>query len=187
MKRLVISTLGASILGLGLVAAQGAAATPSAAAQAPAQPSAPAPKMAAAHAPAGAALAELTAAEQTAMVKQYCATCHNDRTKPGGLSFASFDATQVAEHADVTERMIRRLRSGLLPPAGARRPEGDGILTLASSLESRIDRAAAASGAPAGRPGSWSRARRTTTRHGWAAFPRRTCWTSRQSTASAAS
>jgi hypothetical protein len=152
MKRLVISTLGASILGLGLVAAQGAAATPSAAAQAPAQPSAPAPKMAAAHAPAGAASAELTAAEQTAMVKQYCATCHNDRTKPGGLSFASFDATQVAEHADVAERMIRRLRSGMMPPAGARRPEGDGILTLASSLESRIDRAAAASPNPGARP-----------------------------------
>jgi len=108
--------------------------------------------MAAAHAPARAASAELTASEQTAMVKQYCATCHNDRSKPGGLSFAAFDATQVAEHADVAERMIRRLRSGMMPPAGARRPEGNGILELASSLESRIDRAAAANPNPGARP-----------------------------------
>ena len=141
MKRLVITTLGASILGFALVAAQPAATqTPST------------PKMAAAHAPARAASAELTAGEQTAMVKQYCATCHNDRNKPGGLSFTAFDAAQVAEHADVAERMIRRLRSGMMPPAGARRPEGDGILKLASSLEARIDRAAAANPNPGARP-----------------------------------
>jgi hypothetical protein len=105
--------------------------------------------MAAAHVP---SRTELSAAEQTAMVKQYCATCHNDRSKPGGLSFASFDASQVAEHADVTERMIRRLRSGMMPPAGARRPEGDGVLQLASSLEARIDRAAAVNPNPGVRP-----------------------------------
>lgn len=107
--------------------------------------------MASAHAPAR-KTAELSAAEQTAMVKQYCATCHNDRTKPGGLSFTEFDATKVDEHADVTERMIRRVRSGMMPPAGARRPEGDGILRLAASLEGTIDRAAAANPNPGARP-----------------------------------
>ena len=107
--------------------------------------------MASAHA-ATRASAELSAEEQTAMVKQYCATCHNDRNKPGGLSFTAFDASQAVEHASVTERMIRRLRSGMMPPAGARRPEGDGILRLASSLEARVDRAAMVNPNPGMRP-----------------------------------
>jgi hypothetical protein len=107
--------------------------------------------MAASHAPKTTSGA-LSAAEQTAMVKQYCATCHNDRNKPGGLSFANFDATQVVEHAEVAERMIRRLRSGMMPPAGARRPEGDGLLKLAAGFESRIDRAATLNPNPGMRP-----------------------------------
>jgi hypothetical protein len=111
-----------------------------------------APKMATTHRPANAASSELSAEQQTAMVKQYCATCHNDRNKPGGLSFTAFDAAQVIEHADVAERMIRRLRSGMMPPAGARRPEGDGVLKLAAALESRIDRAATINPNPGMRP-----------------------------------
>lgn len=108
--------------------------------------------MATAHTPVRTASGELSPVEQSAMVKQYCATCHNDRSKAGGLSFAAFDAAQVTEHADVAERMIRRLRSGMMPPAGARRPEGDGVLKLAASLESRIDRAAATDPNPGARP-----------------------------------
>jgi hypothetical protein len=179
MKRIVISTVGAAGLGLLALAGPGLAAgqagvkpagetravakPPAVAKAAPAQAAtaqapdgaktAPiAPKMAAAHAPVAARAGELSAAEQTAMVKQYCATCHNDRNKPGGLSFTTFDAADAAEHADVTERMIRRLRSGMMPPAGARRPEGDGVLKLAGSLEGRIDRAAALNPNPGMRP-----------------------------------
>ena len=77
------------------------------------------------------------------MVKQYCATCHSDRGKAGGLTLASFDAAQVAEHADVAEKMIRKLRAGMMPPAGAKRPDEATLLQLASALETRIDRAAA--------------------------------------------
>jgi hypothetical protein len=156
MKRFVFSTVGALALGLVAIAAQSPATqkpAPSAAkpaTQSPA-PAAVAPKMAPAHT-AAKPTGELSAEEQSAMVKQYCATCHNDRNKPGGLSFAGFDASQVTSHADVAERMIRRLRSGMMPPAGARRPEGDGVLRLASSLEARIDRAAALNPNPGVRP-----------------------------------
>src|SRR5262245_32642039 len=41
---------------------------------------------------------------QSAVVKQYCATCHNDRTKSGGLSLAAFDVATAPEHADVAEK-----------------------------------------------------------------------------------
>lgn len=108
-----------------------------------------APRPVAAHAPAS---TELSADAQTAMVKQYCATCHSDRGKAGGLTFAEFDASRITDHPDIAERMIRRLRSGMMPPAGAKRPEGDGTLKLAAALEARIDRAAALNPNPGSRP-----------------------------------
>src|SRR6188474_1709980 len=69
--------------------------------------------------------ATMTVADQNALVKQYCVGCHNDRNKDrtSGLSFQSFDATNVVKHADTVERMIRRLRSGMMPPVGAKRPD----------------------------------------------------------------
>jgi hypothetical protein len=95
---------------------------------------------------------EMAAAEQTAMLKQYCVTCHNDRSKAGTLSLASFDAASSVDHIDVTEKIIRKLRAGMMPPAGARRPEQAKIAELASALEARIDRAAALTPNPGFRP-----------------------------------
>lgn len=89
---------------------------------------------------------------QTALVKQYCAGCHSDRAKAGGLSLASFDAAAIEQHPDVTEKMIRKLRAGMMPPAGAKRPEQDTLAAFASSLETRIERAAATRPNPGRRP-----------------------------------
>ncbi len=94
------------------------------------------------------------AAEQSAMVKQYCTGCHNDRAKAGQLSLASFDAAAAATHDHIatTEKMIRKLRAGMMPPANARRPEAAQITALAVALESRVDRAALANPNPGSRP-----------------------------------
>ena len=94
----------------------------------------------------------MTSAEQTALVKQYCAGCHSERGKAGGLSLASFDAAHVTAHVDTTEKMIRKLRAGMMPPAGARRPEPAAIHALATAFETRIDRAAALNPNPGSRP-----------------------------------
>src|SRR3954452_9737267 len=48
----------------------------------------------------------------SALVKQYCAGCHSERGKAGGLSLASFDASAAVEHAVTVEKMIRKLRAG---------------------------------------------------------------------------
>src|SRR5262249_17190395 len=88
----------------------------------------------------------------TALVKQYCAGCHSDRGKAGGLSFASFDAAAAVEQAPTVERMIRKLRLGMMPPPGARRPEEPALRALAESLETRLDRAAAITRNPGWRP-----------------------------------
>src|SRR5262245_60037642 len=60
---------------------------------------------------------------QTAMVQQYCAGCHNSTTKSGGLVLAGFDFAHVEQHAEIAEKMIRKLRVGMMPPPGAKRPD----------------------------------------------------------------
>src|SRR5689334_7603118 len=106
---------------------------------------------AASHAPASTTMA---VADQNALVKQYCVGCHNDRNKDrtSGLSFQSFDAATLADHSDVGERMIRRLRAGMMPPVGAKRPEAATINSLVNAFETRLDRAAALNPNPGWRP-----------------------------------
>ncbi len=93
-------------------------------------------------------------AEQTALVKQYCTGCHSDRGKAGQLTLASFDAAAAAnpDHIATTEKMIRKLRAGMMPPAGARRPPAAQITALTEALEARVDRAALANPNPGSRP-----------------------------------
>ncbi len=98
------------------------------------------------------AAAPAAADPQTALVRQYCAGCHSERGKSGGLSLASFEAGTAAQHAEVAEKMIRKLRAGMMPPPGARRPDAAELLALAGALETRIDRAAAAAPNPGRRP-----------------------------------
>jgi uncharacterized protein DUF1592/uncharacterized protein DUF1588/uncharacterized protein DUF1587/uncharacterized protein DUF1585/uncharacterized protein DUF1595 len=88
----------------------------------------------------------------TALVKQYCTGCHSERGKAGGLSLVSFDATKAVETAAVSEKMIRKLRAGMMPPAGARRPDETALTALADALETRIDAAAALHPNPGWRP-----------------------------------
>jgi hypothetical protein len=90
------------------------------------------------------------AATQT--VKQYCVGCHSDRTKAGDLSLAAFDATRASEHPEAAERMIRKLRAGMMPPAGARRPDDSTLQNLRRELETHMDRWAAAHPNPGWRP-----------------------------------
>ena len=94
---------------------------------------------------------------ETALVKQYRATCHNDRNKnnAGGLTLQGFDAGTVghdAQGAELAEKMIRKLRSGMMPPPNARRPEGAALASLAAAMEARLDQAFALNPNPGRRP-----------------------------------
>jgi mono/diheme cytochrome c family protein len=106
-------------------------------------------KPVAAHAP---ATTTMLPAEQTALVKQYCAGCHSDRGKAGNLSLAAFDAAKIEDNGELTEKMIRKLRAGMMPPAGARRPEPAVINAMVTSFESRMDKVATLNPNPGSRP-----------------------------------
>ena len=89
---------------------------------------------------------------QDQLVKQYCSGCHSEKGRSGGLSLASFAIGDVTSHTDVAEKMIRKLRAGMMPPPGARRPEPTALLALAEELETRVDRYAAVHPRPGRRP-----------------------------------
>ena len=79
---------------------------------------------------------------QLATIKQYCAGCHNDRAKTGGVSFDGITADTIGQHADVFEKAVRKLRGRVMPPPGAKQPAAKEIDTLAAWLEDSLDKAA---------------------------------------------
>ena len=86
-----------------------------------------------------------------ALVTQYCAGCHNDAVRSGGVSLARLDVSHAENDAELAEKMIRKLRAGLMPPPGARRPGTPALNAVAAALESSLDAAAAVNPNP-GRP-----------------------------------
>ncbi len=83
-----------------------------------------------------------TPAALTEVVDRYCTRCHNERSFRGNLSLVDFDVARADEHAETAERMIRKLRAGMMPPPGARRPTADTLTALAETLEDIVDEAA---------------------------------------------
>ena len=77
-----------------------------------------------------------------AMLQQYCITCHNQRAQVGGLALDTLDLARVGERPDVWERVVRKLRTGAMPPAGRRRPDTAVSHGVAARLETQLDRAA---------------------------------------------
>jgi hypothetical protein len=81
--------------------------------------------------------------------RTYCETCHNDRVKTGGLSLQGLS---IDGNEETWEKVIRKVRAGMMPPAGAKRPERAALDAFAGSIETTIDRAAAASPNPGRAP-----------------------------------
>lgn len=86
-----------------------------------------------------------------ALLRQYCAACHNDRTRTGGLSLDGADPDRPELDPGTFEQVILKLRTGVMPPEGRPRPEAPVIAAFIDQLEARLDRAAAAAPNP-GRP-----------------------------------
>ncbi len=86
-----------------------------------------------------------------AFVTANCAGCHNSRAKAGDYNWETIDLAQPAKHAEHLEKAILKVRAGLMPPPGPRRPSDATLQAFASSLEQGVDQAAAANPRP-GRP-----------------------------------
>jgi hypothetical protein len=93
---------------------------------------------------AGASLLPAQTSPQHALINQYCVTCHNEKAKVGGLALDKADIDHAGEHAEVWEKVVRKLRGGMMPPQGMPRPEQAKIEELIGWLQTSLDQAATA-------------------------------------------
>ena len=85
------------------------------------------------------------------LVNQYCVGCHSDRTRSGGFAFSTLDLANPGRNSDLAEKVILKLRTGMMPPGGAPRPSDENVKAFASALEREVDRVAGVRPNP-GRP-----------------------------------
>src|SRR5262245_28527106 len=83
------------------------------------------------------------AADPRAFLNTYCVTCHSTQLKTGGLALDAIDAAEPAANPAVWEEAARKVRTGLMPPPRARRPDAAAASAFVASLESALDRAGA--------------------------------------------
>ena len=95
---------------------------------------------------------DVTMEDLTTLVQQYCQVCHNDVMMTGNMSLTGFDVATAPERAETAERMIQKLRAGMMPPKGMPRPGGDSLQVLVETLESILDEAARTNPNPGSRP-----------------------------------
>ena len=74
-----------------------------------------------------------------AVVEGTCQRCHNADRMRGNMSLEGFQVASAEEHGAIAERMVRKLRAGMMPPVGTRRPGGDSLEVLVEALEIRLD------------------------------------------------
>jgi hypothetical protein len=79
---------------------------------------------------------------------KYCVTCHNQKTRSGALALDTMDVAEVPAHGDVWEKVVTKLRSGTMPPAGMPRPDLTVYKSTASWIEARLDTAKPYAGRP---------------------------------------
>jgi hypothetical protein len=79
---------------------------------------------------------------QWAVVERYCFECHNRDDMAGDRAFDRLSPDRIAADAEIWELAIRKLRGGLMPPAGGPRPDAETVDRLASWLANEIDTAA---------------------------------------------
>jgi Protein of unknown function (DUF1592)/Protein of unknown function (DUF1588)/Protein of unknown function (DUF1585)/Protein of unknown function (DUF1587)/Protein of unknown function (DUF1595) len=93
-------------------------------------------------------------APDRALLDKYCVTCHTERAKQRGavpIALDNADLSNPTAQTELWEKVIRKLRAGVMPPPGSPRPAAADVHQLTSSLESVLDRAAEAKPDP-GRP-----------------------------------
>ncbi len=75
-----------------------------------------------------------------ALLDRYCVTCHNQQLRTGGVTFDAVDIGRVDLHRELFEKVVRKLRSGQMPPAGRPRPEPAAVTAFVAALETELDR-----------------------------------------------
>jgi len=76
------------------------------------------------------------------VIDQYCVTCHNQKSNTAGLALDQLDPLHVDQNAEVWEKVVRKLRAGMMPPQGLPRPNAAAYEALTVAIENQLDRVA---------------------------------------------
>ena len=87
------------------------------------------------------ALIEQASSNKRALLDQYCVTCHNESLRTAGLTLDTVNPNNVSQNTELWEKVVLKLRSGMMPPPSRPRPDKATYETLASSLEKALDQA----------------------------------------------
>jgi mono/diheme cytochrome c family protein len=82
------------------------------------------------------------ASTQRAFINRYCANCHNNDDKVGGLSFDGLNIDHPEANPELWEKVTRKMRAGVMPPSGAPRPDRATYDAFRRNIETAIDAAA---------------------------------------------
>src|SRR5512138_2326743 len=82
------------------------------------------------------------ATEKWALLNKYCGKCHNTTDWAGGVAFDALSPESIPQDAETWEKAVRKLRGGLMPPAGNPRPDNKAVRSFVSWMEGNLDRAA---------------------------------------------
>ena len=82
------------------------------------------------------------------MMDRYCTTCHDQAEKAGGLALTTLNIDQVEPDAPIWEKVVQKVRGGMMPPSGEPRPSRKDLDKFASAIEGELDTAAAKSPNP---------------------------------------
>ena len=81
---------------------------------------------------------------ERALLDRYCVGCHNEKIKTAGLMLDKLDVAHPGERAEIWEKVIRKVRAGMMPPSGMPRPDRTALDAFAAKVETQLDQAAAA-------------------------------------------
>src|SRR5437867_1990206 len=79
---------------------------------------------------------------QRALLDRYCVVCHNTKLKTANLLLDELDLAHLGDHAEIGEKVVRKLRAGMMPPTGMPRPDPDSRESLIRWMENELDRSA---------------------------------------------
>ena len=132
----------ATVMSVAIVSAQSAqTARQASAVSKPAQQSSPQATPLKANTPAAAH----DASAQRALLDQYCVTCHNAKLKTANLLLDELDIAHLGQHAEIGEKVVRKLRAGMMPPKGMKRPDPATMDAFIVWMENELDRSAVTS------------------------------------------
>src|SRR5262249_61010278 len=83
------------------------------------------------------------AASPAKVLNTSCVTCHSDKARTGGLTLEHADLMDIPKGAPTWEKVIRKVRAGMMPPPGMARPDKTTLDEFSAYLETSLDQAGA--------------------------------------------